>query len=88
MNAIECRANINEVVSTTPKSDEALRQFDAFTAQVRRRLEAGRDSYGDASFELAPPQLSGEIEEELLDVLGWGFVLWCRMREIAARLPR
>lgn len=89
MNAtqIECRS-VAEPMSATPKSDDALRRFDIFTAQVRRRLEAGRSAYGDASFEMNPPRLSGEIEEELLDVMGWGFVLWCRMREIAGRLPR
>jgi len=53
-----------------------------FWLRLRERLEAGAQSYGDASFRREPAELAGEIEQELLDVCGWVFVLWCRLRRL------
>jgi hypothetical protein len=53
-----------------------------FWARLRERLEAGARSYGEASFGREPAELAGEIEQELLDVCGWAFVLWCRLRHL------
>lgn len=60
--------------------------WPAFLAKVERRLEKGAVEYGDASLRAPPAELAREIEEELLDVVGWGFLLWVRMRGIAARV--
>ena len=59
-----------------------LARFTEFARAVNARLEAGRASYGDASFSRHPAVLCGEVEQELLDVAGWGFILWCRMRAL------
>jgi hypothetical protein len=72
--------------STAPLSTSALESWPEFAAIVRRRLDVGAREYGDASFTRPPSELSGEIEQELLDVVGWGFVLWCRMQALRARL--
>jgi hypothetical protein len=56
--------------------------FDDFTRQVLARLEKGRLVYGDRSFDRFSADLLGEIEEELLDVCGWSFVLWSRLRRL------
>jgi hypothetical protein len=53
---------------------------------VRARLKAGQQSYGDASFQRSPAGLVGEIEQELLDVCGWAFVLHERLRRLRAAL--
>jgi hypothetical protein len=53
-----------------------------FVAAVERRLEKGAAVYGDRSFDLASPRLLDEVLEELEDVSGWSFVLWCRLRRI------
>jgi hypothetical protein len=60
--------------------------FADFVASVERRLEKGRDVYGDRSFDLASPLLVDEILEELDDMAGWAFILWCRLRELRAAL--
>jgi hypothetical protein len=60
--------------------------FLRFVSEVALRLEAGRESYGDHSFACAPSELLGEIEEELLDVAGWSFILWCRLQALSPRL--
>jgi hypothetical protein len=63
---------------STPNSDD-VREFFSL---VSRRLEVGAKVYGEHSFLRPPGEVAGEIEEELLDVCGWAFVLWCRLRRI------
>lgn len=55
---------------------------DAFFAAVRKRLEHGDRAYGDASFLLSRGQLLNELADEALDLAGWGFVLWERIRRL------
>ena len=56
--------------------------FDAFIVLVAARLEQGRKTYGDRSFSRSPAELTEEIEEELLDVCAWSFILWSRLHAI------
>jgi len=60
--------------------------FPDFIAAVAARLEKGREAYNDQSFSRPPGELVGEIKEELVDVCGWAFVLWCRLRDLEQRL--
>ncbi|MEP7049461.1 MAG: hypothetical protein ABJB12_03870 [Pseudomonadota bacterium] len=64
---------------------DALSRWPAFAESVRGRLEAGRAAYGDKSFNRPPAELIGELQQEALDLAGWGFVLWCRLE--AMRIP-
>lgn len=61
-------------------------EWPAFVQAVEARLEAGAAAYGDRSFERPAGELVGEIAEELEDVAGWAFVLWCRMESLKRRL--
>lgn len=61
-----------------------LDRFPAFVAELRGRLEAGARAYGDRSFDRAPAELLGELEQEALDLAGWGFVLFERIRRARA----
>jgi hypothetical protein len=51
---------------------DPLAAFDAFTSAVRHRLEAGSETYGDSSFSRDPAELVGELQQEALDLAGWG----------------
>lgn len=62
-------------------------QWREFLGCVEKRLEAGAREYGDASLRAPLKALASEVEEELLDVMGWGFLLWVRMQGIRERLP-
>lgn len=62
--------------------------FLHFTAAAALRLEQGRETYGDRSFTLPPAELVREIEEELLDVAAWSFILWCRVRAVGGHIPQ
>jgi hypothetical protein len=59
-----------------------------FAARVAARLEAGARQYGNGSFARPPAELVGEIEEEVLDVCAWSFILWCRLRRLHGKLVR
>lgn len=61
--------------------------FSTFAAAVENRLQEGTQTYGDRSFTLPPDVLAGEIEQELLDVCAWSFILWCRLRGLRERMP-
>ena len=69
----------------TPPKDY-LEDWPQFMEAVRVRMERGRETYGDKSFLRAPDELAGEVEEELLDVAGWSFVLWNRIRELRNKI--
>jgi hypothetical protein len=62
-------------------------EWAAFAAAVGNRLAAGQRTYGDVSLEASPHALAGELEDELLDLAGWGFILWRRLRALRKRLP-
>ena len=66
---------------------DPLDAFPAFIEAVRTRLEAGAEAYGDRSFERPTAELVRELQQEALDLAGWGFVLFERLRliEEAAR---
>lgn len=61
--------------------------FEAFAAAVAARLEQGAKMYCDRSFALPADVLAGEVEQELLDVCAWSFILWCRVRALREPLP-
>ena len=61
-------------------SRNPLEDWPQFMESVRLRMEKGREAYGDRSFLRPPGELAGEVEEELLDVAGWSFILWNRVR--------
>jgi hypothetical protein len=54
-------------------------RFDAFISSVASRVRTGKRAYGNRSFARPPTALASEIMEELEDVTGWAFILWCRI---------
>jgi hypothetical protein len=50
------------------------------------RLEKGETEYEGRSFSKSPDLLLDEIEEELLDVAGWSFIMWQRISDIRGQL--
>jgi hypothetical protein len=71
--------------NVTPGS-EPLDVWPTFAELVRRRLEKGRATYGDRSFDSDPTELIGELQQECLDLAGWGFVLFCRLEAMVRAL--
>ncbi len=53
-----------------------------FLAEIEKRLDAGHQEYGDGSFDRPTDDLVAELMEEALDLPGWAFVMWVRLREM------
>jgi hypothetical protein len=64
----------------------AFSPFADFVSAVAARLEKGREAYGNRSFSRSPGELVDEIEEELLDVCAWSFILFSRLHELEQHL--
>jgi len=76
------------ILSATPLSDEAITRWPAFADEIRRRLEAGKCLYGDASFQARPAALVREIDQEIMDIIGWSFILHVRLAALAEKLEK
>ncbi len=50
-----------------------------------RRLAKGHRSYGSASFARTPYELLEEMEQELLDVAGWGYITYAKVQEMKSK---
>ena len=53
-----------------------------FVEGMERRLTAGCHEYGDRSFSADPDKLIGEMMQECEDIMGWGYILWCRLHRL------
>src|SRR5262249_47533532 len=97
--ALQCTPSTGGMTGQTMPSTASIKSVDTirsvaiirelwpeFTAEVERRLEAGARAYGDASFDKPAHELIDEIEQELDDVMGWGFIEWVRLRRLRAIL--
>ena len=68
---------------STPASDTALAiDLPRFLSELETKLDKGRREYGDVSFSREPSELIDELEQECLDLAGWGFVLWTRLERM------
>ena len=68
---------------------DPLGGWPTFAEAVRKRLEQGRATYHDESFDREPADLLQELAQEALDLAGWGFVLWARVQRLATKVePR
>lgn len=66
----------------TPGTDLA-----EFVEAIEKRLEIGAREYADRPAATRPPlELVDEIAQELVDVAGWSFLLWCRIEGLRERL--
>lgn len=54
------------------------RYFDA----LDKRLEQGQKEYGDKSFCESTSELLDEIQQEVLDIAGWSYILWERLERL------
>lgn len=51
---------------------------DRFLDRLQARLETGTAEYGNRSFLRQPAELVDEVLQELLDVVGWIYILWAK----------
>ena len=74
-----------EVVEDVSEDDpEAERE--RFVSELNARLDAGAHEYGDTSFDRPIASTLDELEDEVVDVAGWAFVLWVQLRRRRDRI--
>jgi len=54
----------------------------SFIEIMEKRMTGGHHDYGDKSFFVDPDKLVDEMMEECADIMGWGYILWCRLRRL------
>lgn len=59
-----------------------LPYWEEFKKKLEGRLVVGAREYGDSSFKKRLPRTLQEIEEELLDVCGWSWLAYVRLRRL------
>lgn len=51
-----------------------------FLETLAARLATGAAEYGNKSFNKTRAQLKQEMEQELLDIAGWAYVMWAKLK--------
>ena len=57
----------------------------AYFEQLRARIRVGAEGYGDKSFEKTEGRLLQEIQEEILDIAGWSYILWAKIERLKSK---
>lgn len=69
-----------------------MTQFEQFLNLVRARLEQGAKDYGQVELPGGDPRtmdaIIGEIEQEVLDVVGWAGVGWLKLQSLKAKVDQ
>jgi hypothetical protein len=63
-----------------------VRPWEKYFQVLEKRIEAGAIEYGDKSFDKSVSSLIGEIQEEILDIAGWGYILWEKLERLKKTL--
>jgi len=69
-----------------PPETANLALWDEYVGLVRQRMEQGERDYQGRSFGLPVDATVAEIEQELLDVFGWGYIAWRRIQAAKSAL--
>ena len=70
-------------------SFELIREeFPKFMDEVRKKVYQGALDYRDKSFDLMPSELIDELQHELYDICGWGWILSMRLSRIDRALQK
>ena len=58
-----------------------------YFVKLQSRLEIGAQEYGDKSFSRPETNLIEMIQEEVLDIAGWSYILWAKLERLKAKIP-
>lgn len=56
-----------------------------FEEALKAKLQRGFSEYGDGSFDRPTQEILQELQEEALDLAGWGMILWSKIKRARER---
>jgi hypothetical protein len=59
-----------------------IKPWDEYFKILEKRLEAGAKEYGNKSFDKSVNSLIEEIQQEILDIAGWSYILWEKLERM------
>jgi len=62
------------------------KHFKKFVKLLDAKMKKGFLQYGDKSFDREPEDLIGELQQEVIDISGWGMILFHRLEEMKLKL--
>ena len=62
--------------------------YSLFWQRVTNRVKQGERDYGNHSFGSSSLTLVEEVQQELEDICGWGYILWHRMEKLKKHLAK
>ncbi len=60
--------------------------WTAFTQELFEKMMKGYKEYTDESFQKDYDDILQELQNEALDLAGWGMVLWIKIEEIKKKI--
>lgn len=63
-----------------------MSDINRFIERLDSRMKKGADEYQNKSFSKDISWLLVEVEEELLDICGWGYIAWLRLQKMQGAL--
>ena len=60
--------------------------YTVYFNKLQQRLEVGAKEYGNDSFKKSQVKLMEEIQEEILDIAGWSYVLWQKLENLKKKV--
>ena len=73
-------SSLSDAYSATSQKCHDIEQY---LYELRKRLYAGKTEYADNSSDLPTSNIERERLEETLDVAGWSYVMWRKLRHMA-----
>ena len=61
-------------------------EWREFVSLVEPRLERGAVEYGESTLRRSSVEILDEVEQEILDVMGWSFFAWRRIKRLRTRM--
>ena len=65
-----------------------LTEQEQYFRELEKRLKAGAEAYGDSSFGKSENSLLKEIQEEILDIAGWSYILWAKIERLKSSIDK
>ena len=61
-------------------SKQEYKLIKEFSKKLVKKIEKGKEEYGNNYLKYSKKKVMKEAEEELIDFVGWGLMLWMKLK--------